>query len=131
MNVAIIGTGYVGLTTGACLAFLGHKVACVDADERKIQELLDGKIPFYEPHMEELVADARGNLTFTTSYADAIPGAQVVFIAVGTPPGKNGAADLRYLEAAARGIGEHIGERFVVVVNKSTVPWTASIPTAS
>lgn len=122
MNVAIIGTGYVGLTTGACLAFLGHKVTCVDADERKIQALLEGKIPFYEPHMEELVADARENLNFTTSYAEAIPSAQVVFIAVGTPPGKNGAPDLRYLEAAARGIGEHIGDHFVVVVNKSTVP---------
>ena len=122
MNVAIIGTGYVGLTTGACLAFLGHKVSCVDADVHKIQALLDGKIPFYEPHMEELVADARENLKFTTSYAEAIPGAQVVFIAVGTPPGKNGAPDLKYLEAAARGIGEFIGDHFVVVVNKSTVP---------
>jgi UDPglucose 6-dehydrogenase len=122
MNVAIIGTGYVGLTTGACLAFLGHKVTCVDADERKVQALVDGKIPFYEPYMEELVADARENLKFTTSYAEAIPGAHVVFIAVGTPPGKNGSPDLRYLEAAARGIGEHIGDQFLVVVNKSTVP---------
>jgi len=122
MNVAIIGTGYVGLTTGACLAFLGHKVTCVDADERKIQALLEGNIPFYEPHMEELVADARENLKFTTSYAEAIPRAEVVFIAVGTPPGKNGGPDLKYLEAAARGIGEHIGDQFVVVVNKSTVP---------
>jgi len=122
MNVTIIGTGYVGLTTGACLAFLGHKVTCVDSDERKIQALEAGKVPFHEPHMEDLVADARVNLSFTTQYAAAIPKADVVFIAVGTPPGPNGSPDLRYLEAAARGIGEHLGDAFTVVVNKSTVP---------
>jgi UDPglucose 6-dehydrogenase len=122
MNVSIIGTGYVGLTTGACLAFLGHKVTCVDADERKIQALEAGRIPFYEPHMEDLVADARANLCFTTQYAQAIPKADVVFIAVGTPPGPNGSPDLRYLEAAARGIGQHLADHFTVVVNKSTVP---------
>jgi UDPglucose 6-dehydrogenase len=132
MNVSIIGTGYVGLTTGACLAFLGHRVTCVDSDERKVNELHHGKIPFYEPHMAELVAEARPNLCFTTQYGDAIPTAQVVFIAVGTPPGPNGAPDLRYLEAAARGIGEHVTGEFVVVVNKSTVPigsgnWVESI----
>jgi UDPglucose 6-dehydrogenase len=122
MNVSIIGTGYVGLTTGACLAFLGHKVTCVDADESKVQALKDGKVPFYEPHLEELVADARANLIFTTDYKEAIPKAQVVFIAVGTPPGPNGSPDLRYLEAAARGIGENLSGNFTVVVNKSTVP---------
>ncbi|HVY92863.1 MAG TPA: UDP-glucose/GDP-mannose dehydrogenase family protein [Bryobacteraceae bacterium] len=122
MNVSIIGTGYVGLTTGACLAFLGHKVTCVDADENKIRLLESGKSPFYEPHIEELIADARPNLCFTTKYADAIQKAQVVFIAVGTPPGPNGAPDLRYLEAAARGIGENLSDHFTVVVNKSTVP---------
>jgi UDPglucose 6-dehydrogenase len=132
MNVSIIGTGYVGLTTGACLAFLGHRVTCVDSDESKVNALHQGKIPFYEPHMEELVEEARPNLCFTTQYADAIPAAQVVFIAVGTPPGANGAPDLRYLEAAARGIGEHLPGEFVVVVNKSTVPigsgnWVESI----
>jgi len=122
MNVSIIGTGYVGLTTGACLAFLGHKVTCVDADERKIQALEAGRVPFFEPHMEDLVADARCNLCFTTRYADAIPKADVVFIAVGTPPGPNGSPDLRYLEAAARGIGQNLADHFTVVVNKSTVP---------
>src|SRR5579864_4125698 len=132
MNVSIIGTGYVGLTTGACLAFLGHRVTCVDTDERKVNALHQGKIPFYEPHMAELVAEARPNLCFTTQYGDAIPAAQVVFIAVGTPPGANGAPDLRYLEAAARSIGEHLPGEFVVVVNKSTVPigsgnWVESI----
>jgi UDPglucose 6-dehydrogenase len=132
MNVSIIGTGYVGLTTGACLAYLGHQVTCVDSDERKVNDLHHGKIPFYEPHMAELVAEARQNLCFTTQYADAIPKAQVVFIAVGTPSAPNGAPDLRYLEAAARSIGEHLPGEFVVVVNKSTVPigsgnWVESI----
>src|SRR6185295_4561563 len=73
MNVSIIGTGYVGLTTGACLAFLGHNVTCIDADERKVKALQAGKIPFYEPHLPELVAGARHNLSFTTEYAEAIP----------------------------------------------------------
>jgi UDPglucose 6-dehydrogenase len=132
MNVSIIGTGYVGLTTGACLAYLGHGVTCVDADQRKVEALQAGKIPFFEPYLPELVADARHNLTFTTRYADAIPQAQVVFIAVGTPPGPNGSPDLKYLEAAARCIGEYLSGEFVVVVNKSTVPigsgnWVGSI----
>src|ERR1700690_3985836 len=122
MNVSIIGTGYVGLTTGACLAFLGHDVTCVDFDERKVKALQAGQIPFHEPYLAELVADARNHLKFTTEYADAIPRAQVVFIAVGTPPGVNGAPDLQYLEGAARGIGEFMAGEFVVVVNKSTVP---------
>jgi UDPglucose 6-dehydrogenase len=132
MNVAILGTGYVGLTTGACLAFLGHQVTCVDADERKIDELARGGVPFHEPHLAELIATARENLTFTTNYANAVPGAQVVFIAVGTPPGRGGAPDLQYLQAAARGVGEQLGDHFTVVVNKSTVPigsgnWVGSL----
>src|SRR5580704_12473445 len=79
MNVSIIGTGYVGLTTGACLAFLGHKVTCVDADVAKINLLKTGRSPFYEPHIEQLIEDARANLTFTTDYAEAIQKSQVVF----------------------------------------------------
>jgi UDPglucose 6-dehydrogenase len=122
MNVAILGTGYVGLTTGACLAFLGHDVVCVDSDPRKIEMLQQGKMPFFEPHLPELVADARDHLRFTSDYQQAIPTAQVVFIAVGTPPGANGAPDLRYLESAARGVGEQLGAHFTVIVNKSTVP---------
>ena len=122
MNVAILGTGYVGLTTGACLAYLGHKVTCVDADESKIAALEKGEVPFYEPHLDELIDDARSNLCFTCSYAHAIPEADVVFIAVGTPPGVGGAPDLRYLQSAAQGIGELIANDFTVVVNKSTVP---------
>ena len=122
MNVTILGTGYVGLTTGACLPFLGHRVHCVDADPKKIEALERGEMPFFEPHLSELVADARANLCFSTDYATAIPEAQVIFIAVGTPPGTGGAPDLRYLEAAARGIGENLGAHFTVIVNKSTVP---------
>jgi UDPglucose 6-dehydrogenase len=122
MNVAILGTGYVGLTTGACLAYLGHKVFCVDADPNKIEALGRGEMPFFEPHLADIVADAHENLCFTTDYSQAIPSAQVIFIAVGTPPGAGGSPDLRYLEAAARGIGEHLGPHFTVIVNKSTVP---------
>ena len=122
MNVSIIGTGYVGLTTGACFAYLGHRVSCVDTDASKIEKLERGEIPFHEPHLANLVADARCHLKFTTSYADAIPGADVVFIAVGTPTGKGGAPDLRYLQAAASGVGDHLDGNLTVLVNKSTVP---------
>src|SRR5579863_708859 len=132
MNVTILGTGYVGLTTGACLAYLGHQVYCVDADPKKIEALERGEMPFFEPYLADLVADARTNLCFTMDYARAIPEAQVIFIAVGTPPGAGGAPDLRYLEAAARGIGENLGAHFTVIVNKSTVPigsgnWVGSL----
>ena len=84
VNVAIIGTGYVGLITGACLAFLGHKVSCVDADASKIAALSRGEVPFYEPHLEALLEHAKRNLSFTGDYCEAIPDAQVIFIAVGT-----------------------------------------------
>src|SRR5580658_2223625 len=133
MNVTILGTGYVGLTTGACLAYLGHQVYCVDADPKKIESLERGEMPFFEPHLADLVADAQANLCFTMDYARAIPEAQVIFIAVGTPPGgAGGAPDLRYLEAAARGIGENLGPHYTVIVNKSTVPigsgnWVGSL----
>ena len=132
MNVCIIGTGYVGLTTGTCLAFLGHKVTCVDSDAKKIALLQSGQTPIYEPFLSELIAEANGNLRFTTDYAEAIPEARVVFIAVGTPPSPNGSPDLRYLSAAAHGIGEHFDGDFTVVVNKSTVPigsgnWVGSL----
>ncbi len=122
MKVCIIGTGYVGLTTGACLAFLGHQVLCVDADAAKIALLKSGKPTIYEPFLEELLAEASRNLRFTTDYAEAVPGAEVIFIAVGTPPSANGSPDLRYLCAAANGIGENFAGDFAVVVNKSTVP---------
>src|SRR5579864_3684439 len=132
MKVSIIGTGYVGLTTGACLAFLGHKVTCLDSDERKIATLRAGQTPIYEPFLTELLAAALPNLQFCGDYGASIPDAEVIFIAVGTPPSANGSPDLRYLSAAARGIGEHYAGDFVVVVNKSTVPigsgnWVGSL----
>src|SRR5262249_14668740 len=114
MNVAIVGTGYVGLTTGACLAYLGHTVTCIDADANKIAALEAGQAPFFEPFLTDLLADAKRNMNFTTRYCEAIPRANVIFIAVGTPPGANGAPDLQYLEAAARGIGEHLSGEFTV-----------------
>jgi UDPglucose 6-dehydrogenase len=122
MNVSIIGTGYVGLTTGACLAYLGHKVTCIDSDEKKIALLKAGKTPIYEPYLTELLADAQPNLQFCTQYAGAVHDADVIFIAVGTPPTADGSPDLKYLSQAARGIGQHYAGDFTVVVNKSTVP---------
>lgn len=122
MRVAIIGTGYVGLTTGVCLAFIGHSVYCLDADQSKIDALKAGKVPIYEPSLAELIEEASPNLHFTSSYAEAIPGSDVVFIAVGTPPTPSGAPNLEYLSQAARSIGQHVSTGFTVVVNKSTVP---------
>lgn len=122
MQVAIVGTGYVGLTTGVCLAFMGHRVSCLDSDECKIAALSRGKIPIYEPNLEDLLDEARANLHFTTSYSEAIPDADVVFIAVGTPPTLSGAPNLEFLSQAARSIGQHVNGNFTVVVNKSTVP---------
>lgn len=136
MNVAIVGTGYVGLTTGVCLAFLGHKVTCIDADAKKIASLERAEAPFFEPFLNELIAEAASNLRYTTEYAEAVHSADVIFIAVGTPTGMNGAPDLKYLEAAARSIGQHLGPQFTVIVNKSTVPigsgnWVGSLVRAS
>jgi UDPglucose 6-dehydrogenase len=125
MRVTVIGTGYVGTVTGACLAYLGHRVTCVDTDARKIGMLQRGEMPIYEPHLEELLrlAQPRGGIDFTTELAGPAAGSDVVFIAVGTPPLPSGEANLCYLEAAARSIGAAMDEaRFRVVVNKSTVP---------
>lgn len=132
MRVAIIGTGYVGLTTGVCLAFTGHQVSCLDTDQSKIEALCAGEVPIYEPNLAELLAEAQHNLDFTTSYDEAIPGAEVVFIAVGTPPTPSGAPNLEFLSQAARGIGQRLNGGFTVVVNKSTVPigsgnWVGSL----
>ncbi len=132
LHVAVIGTGYVGLTNAVALAHLGCHVTCVDVDERKIAQINTGKLPIYEPYLEELSKMSRSRLVFTTDYAVAVPSADVVFIAVGTPPGREGAPDLKYLESAARAVGAHLGEKFTVVVNKSTVPigsgnWVESI----
>ena len=101
MNIAIIGSGYVGLTTGAALAYLGHNVTCVDIDPAKIQRFQQGDPGIYEPGLPELMKLSGGRLRFTGSYDEAIPDADVVFIAVGTPLGDNGEANLEYLRSAA------------------------------
>jgi len=123
VKIVVVGTGYVGLVTGTCFAESGNHVVCVDLDERKIATLRGGGIPIYEPGLEELVRrNARERrLSFTTSLAEAMEGAEVAFIAVGTPPGETGEADLSYVLAAARDIGRAM-KRYTVVVNKSTVP---------
>src|SRR5256885_5593581 len=122
-KVAVIGAGYVGLTTAACLADLGNQVTVVDVDHEKIARLRRNQVPFYEPGIQELVernAKAR-RLAFTTSYADAVPGAEYAIIAVSTPEGEGGEADLSYVEAAASSIADAM-DGPLVVVNKSTVP---------
>ncbi len=123
MKVTIFGTGYVGLVTGTCLADTGNHVLCVDVDAAKIERLNRGEMPIYEPGLEELVHSnvAAGRLEFTTDPARAVAHGQIQFIAVGTPPDEDGSADLSYVLAVARTIGEHI-EAPRVVVNKSTVP---------
>ncbi len=122
MKVAILGTGYVGLTTGVCIAWLGHDVVCLDTNEEKINALLDGRIPIYEPGLAELLLAARDKIKFTCDYALAVPQADVVIIAVGTPPSPDGSPDLRYLRTASEQVGRYLGGEFTVVVNKSTVP---------
>jgi UDPglucose 6-dehydrogenase len=123
MHVAVIGSGYVGLVAGACLAETGNDVVCVDNDADKIARLQRNEIPIYEPGLEPMVKgnQADGRLTFTTDIATAVRGARVIFIAVGTPPGEDGSADLKHVLAVAREIGRHMNER-KIVVTKSTVP---------
>jgi len=125
MRVTVIGTGYVGIVTGACLSYLGHRVTCVDTDARKIEKLRRGEMPIYEPCLKELLqaGAARGGIDFTTGLEAPAAESDVIFIAVGTPPLETGEANLCYLEAAARSIGAAMDDsRFRVVVNKSTVP---------
>jgi UDPglucose 6-dehydrogenase len=123
MNLAIVGSGYVGLVTGACFAEVGHKVICVDNDLKKVHALQDGQIPIYEPGLEELVKKnvAAGRLSFTNSIADAVDASTVIFIAVPTPPQPDGSVDLSFVEGVAREIAVHIKE-YRIVVDKSTVP---------
>lgn len=123
MKVTIFGTGYVGLVTGACLAEMGNHVMCVDIDAAKVERLKNGEIPIYEPGLEPIVQrnHDNGRLQFTTEAAPAIGHAEVIFIAVGTPPDEDGSADLQYVLAVARTIGEHL-DGYAAVVNKSTVP---------
>ena len=123
MRIAVVGTGYVGLVAGTCFAESGNTVVCIDIDQKKVDALRRGEVPIYEPGLEELLRrnTKDGRLSFTTSYADGIPRAEVVFIAVGTPPGEDGSADLKYVLSAARSIGQHL-TGYAVIVDKSTVP---------
>ena len=123
MKLAIVGTGYVGLVTGACFAEMGHRVTCVDIDAGKVAKLKEGWMPIYEPGLKPIVVrnSEEGRLLFTTSLADAIKASEIVFIAVGTPPGEDGSADLKHVLAVAGEIGRNLSE-YTVVVTKSTVP---------
>jgi UDPglucose 6-dehydrogenase len=123
VHIAVIGTGYVGLVTGACFTEMGNHVVCVDVDENKLARLRRGEIPIYEPGLEPLVegAVANGLLRFSGDLSEAMAKAEYIFIAVGTPPGEDGSADLRYVIAAARSIGQHL-HSYAVIVDKSTVP---------
>ncbi|WP_158838713.1 UDP-glucose dehydrogenase family protein [Polaribacter sp. L3A8] len=123
MNIAIIGSGYVGLVSGTCFSEMGNKVICVDIDQKKIKSLEQGIIPIFEPGLEQMILKnvKNKNLFFTTNLGNAISDAEIVFIAVGTPMGDDGSADLQYVLAVAKSIGETMNKR-LIVVDKSTVP---------
>ena len=123
MNIAIVGTGYVGLVSGTCFAEVGFDVTCIDIDKRKIDELTRGIIPIYEPRLDEMVRKnvEAGRLHFSTSLPDVIDNVEVVFSAVGTPPDEDGSADLKYVLAVAKTFGENI-KKYTILVTKSTVP---------
>ncbi len=123
MDLTVIGTGYVGLVSGACFAEMGNRVTCVDVDEKKISGLKQGRLPIYEPGLEAIVSRnfAEGRLRFTTDLATVMADSKIFFIAVGTPPGEDGSADLQYVLAVAREIGRLL-PGYAVVVDKSTVP---------
>ena len=136
-DITVVGVGYVGLVTGTCFADLGNRVCCLDVDEAKIKTLNEGGMPIYEPGLEEMVRRnvSAGRLTFTTDYAAALADAEFVFIAVGTPEGVDGEADLKYVQAAAESVAETMVHP-LVIVNKSTVPvgtgdWVADIVNAN
>ncbi|GAB3913015.1 UDP-glucose/GDP-mannose dehydrogenase family protein [Larkinella knui] len=123
MKIAVVGTGYVGLVTGTCFAETGNQVTCVDIDERKVQKLINGIIPIYEPGLDVLFNrnTAEGRLKFTTSLAEGIEGAEVIFLALPTPPGEDGSADLKYILKVAGDLGQLLKD-YAVIVDKSTVP---------
>lgn len=124
MRVCVIGTGYVGLVTGACLAHIGHNVICVDNNEEKVKLMKAGQSPIFEPGLSEIMqaAIAAGKIEFTTDLGAGVNHGEILFIAVGTPPLPTGESDTRYVEAVARGIGAHLDGGYKVIVNKSTVP---------
>src|SRR5262245_18813491 len=123
MHIAVIGTGYVGLVTGACFAEFGVDVTCVDVDEEKIERLKNGVMPIYEPGLEQLVAKntQAGRLRFTINIAEAVEQALVIYLAVGTPPKDDGSPDLSFVDAAAASVADHMLD-YKVIVTKSTVP---------
>lgn len=136
-QICVVGVGYVGLVTGACFADLGNRVVALDVNEERIKNLKKGIMPIYEPGLDELVKRNvnAGRLSFTTSYAEALKGAEYAFIAVGTPSGDNGEADLQYVEAAAKSIAKNMTAP-MIIINKSTVPigtgdWVADIVSAA
>lgn len=126
MNLAIIGTGYVGLTTGTCFAEVGHNVVCVDNNQAKVEALLQGKVPIYEPDLEDLILSnvSAGRLHFTTNLAEAVASSEIIFIAVPTPPQEDGSVDLSYIESVSHEIADALTPEmgYRVVVDKSTVP---------
>lgn len=124
MRVCVIGTGYVGLVTGACLAHIGHQVICVDNNEEKVKLMKAGQSPIFEPGLSEIMQSAiqSGKIEFTTDLGAGVAHGEILFIAVGTPPLPTGESDTRYVEAVARGIGAHLDGGYKVIVNKSTVP---------
>ncbi|MCD4733143.1 nucleotide sugar dehydrogenase, partial [bacterium] len=124
MKIAVVGTGYVGLVTGTCFADLGNEVVCVDIDEAKIEGLNQGKLPIYEPGLEDVVVrnHKAGRLSFSTDLPSAVKASEVIFLAVGTPPLDNGEADLRAVREVSRVIGQNLNAPGKVIVNKSTVP---------
>ncbi len=128
MKISVVGTGYVGLVTGACFAETGVNVTCVDIDKNKIENLKKGIIPIYEPGLEDIVErnSEKGRLTFTTSLKESLDDCEAVFIAVGTPPDEDGSADLKYVLSVAREVGTHMKD-YLVVVTKSTVPIGTSV----
>ncbi|MDQ1085721.1 UDP-glucose/GDP-mannose dehydrogenase family protein [Siphonobacter sp. SORGH_AS_1065] len=123
MKLAVVGTGYVGLVTGTCFAETGNQVVCVDIDARKVEKMKSGIIPIYEPGLEELFLrnTAEGRLSFTTSLAEGIEGAEVIFLALPTPPGEDGSADLKYILGVAKDLGPLL-KQYTVIIDKSTVP---------
>ena len=123
MRLSVIGTGYVGLVTGTCFSEMGNDVWCVDVVEKKINDLKNGIIPIYEPGLTEMVINNKnaGRLNFTTDIKEALETSEIVFIAVGTPMGEDGSADLQYVLTVAKSIGENM-KRHMYIVDKSTVP---------
>lgn len=124
MRVCVVGTGYVGLVTGTCLAQIGHHVICIDNNEAKVRLMQSGQSPIYEPGLAEIMQSTMqsGRLEFTTDLAVGVDHGEIIFIAVGTPALTTGESDTRYVEAVAYGIGTHLNGGYKVIVNKSTVP---------